>query len=133
GTAVGYSMKGGDFSWPPVGTFRGHQRGPQLATSRYFLMATDITVPVYRAFHSWLGRNTLLKPMWDKWDEGDRKGATEAVPDEVIDNLIVYGSPAACRESISHYVANGTTTPVLSMISLEGIDPWPYIEALTGH
>ncbi|MHB2029485.1 MAG: hypothetical protein ACYCPT_11795, partial [Acidimicrobiales bacterium] len=38
----GYSMKGGDFSWPPVGTFRGHQRGPQLATSRYFLMATDI-------------------------------------------------------------------------------------------
>ena len=34
-------MKGGDFSWPPVGTFRGHQRGPQLATSGYFLMATD--------------------------------------------------------------------------------------------
>ena len=37
-------MKGGDFSWPPVGTFRGHQRGPQLATSGYFLMATDITL-----------------------------------------------------------------------------------------
>ena len=35
-------MKGGDFSWPPVGTFRGHQWGPQLATSEYFLMATDI-------------------------------------------------------------------------------------------
>jgi hypothetical protein len=34
-------MKGGDFSWPPVGTFRGHQWGPQLATSEYFLMATD--------------------------------------------------------------------------------------------
>jgi len=34
-------MKGGDFSWPPVGTFRGHQRRPQLATSGYFLMATD--------------------------------------------------------------------------------------------
>ena len=36
-------MKGGDFSWPPVGTFRGHQWGPQLATSEYFLMATDST------------------------------------------------------------------------------------------
>ena len=35
-------MKGGDFSWPPVGTFRGHQWGPQLATSEYFLMATDM-------------------------------------------------------------------------------------------
>ena len=34
-------MKGGDFSWRPLGTFPGHQRRPQLATSRYFLMATD--------------------------------------------------------------------------------------------
>ena len=40
-------MKGGDFSWPPMGTFRGHQRGPQLATSGYFLMATD----TLRALH----------------------------------------------------------------------------------
>ena len=38
-------MKGGDFSWPPVGTFRGHQRRPQLATSGYFLMATDNGLP----------------------------------------------------------------------------------------
>lgn len=36
------SVRGGDFSWPPVGTFRGHQRGPHLATSGDFLMATDI-------------------------------------------------------------------------------------------
>ena len=41
-------MKGGDFSWPPVGTFRGHQWGPQLATSEYFLMATD-TLPASQA------------------------------------------------------------------------------------
>jgi hypothetical protein len=41
GSAVGCSTKGGDFSWSPVGTFRGHQWGPQLATSGYFLMATD--------------------------------------------------------------------------------------------
>jgi hypothetical protein len=36
-----HSVRGGDFSWPPVGTFRGHQRGPHLATRGDFLMATD--------------------------------------------------------------------------------------------
>jgi hypothetical protein len=34
-------VRGGDFSWPPVGTFRGHQWTLQLANSGDFLMATD--------------------------------------------------------------------------------------------
>src|SRR5580658_85081 len=42
GTSSGCSVRGGDFSWPPVGTFHGHQRGPHVATSGDFLMATDI-------------------------------------------------------------------------------------------
>ena len=36
------SVRGGDFSWPKTGTFRGHQRGHQLAKNGDFLMATDI-------------------------------------------------------------------------------------------
>ena len=35
------SVRGGDFSWPKVGTFHGHQRGPQLAIIGDFFMATD--------------------------------------------------------------------------------------------
>src|SRR3954447_4738445 len=38
---VDASATNGDFRWPPAGTSRGHQRGPQLATSGDFLMATD--------------------------------------------------------------------------------------------
>jgi hypothetical protein len=34
------SVRGGDFPWPRAGTFVGHQRGPHLATSGDFLMAT---------------------------------------------------------------------------------------------
>jgi hypothetical protein len=35
------SVRGGDFSWPKTGTSRGHQRGPQLAITGDFFMATD--------------------------------------------------------------------------------------------
>ena len=35
------SVRGGDFSWPKTGTSRGHQRGPQLAITGGFFMATD--------------------------------------------------------------------------------------------
>lgn len=36
------SVRGEDFSWPPAGTFHGHQRRPHLATSGDFLRAMDM-------------------------------------------------------------------------------------------
>ena len=35
--------------------------------------------------------------MWDAWKAGDRKAALAAIPDEVVDELIVHGSPEQCR------------------------------------
>ena len=59
-----------------------------------FAIAAYMNVPVYAAFHEWLGRGELLRPMWDAWKAGDRKAALAAIPDEVVDDLIVHGSPA---------------------------------------
>jgi probable F420-dependent oxidoreductase len=75
------------------------------------MIAAYLNVPVYAAFHEWLGRGEVLKPMWDAWQSGDRKGALSAIPDSVVDDLIVYGSPEKCRETIERYIANGVTTP----------------------
>jgi probable F420-dependent oxidoreductase len=80
-----------------------------------------LTVPVYAAFHEWLGRGPLLKPMWDAWKAGDRKGATAAIPDEVVDDLIVHGSPEACRAHVERYIANGVTTTALAILPF-GVD-----------
>jgi probable F420-dependent oxidoreductase len=80
-----------------------------------------LTVPVYAAFHEWLGRGPLLKPMWDAWTAGDRKGATAAIPDEVVDDLIIHGSPEACRAHVERYIANGVTTTSLAILPF-GID-----------
>src|SRR5262245_60705204 len=43
-----------------------------------------LNVPVYRAFHEWLGRAELLDPMWQAWERGDRRAAVAAVPPSVM-------------------------------------------------
>ena len=73
-------------------------------------IAAYLNVPVYAAFHEWLGRGEVLQPMWDAWHAGDRAAATAAIPDDVVDQLIVHGSPADCRAHLARYVANGVTT-----------------------
>jgi alkanesulfonate monooxygenase SsuD/methylene tetrahydromethanopterin reductase-like flavin-dependent oxidoreductase (luciferase family) len=84
-------------------------------------IAAYLTVPVYAAFHEWLGRGEQLQPMWDAWAAGDRKAATAAIPDNVVDELVIHGSPDACREHIARYMDNGVTTPALAILPF-GID-----------
>jgi probable F420-dependent oxidoreductase len=85
------------------------------------LVSGYLTVPVYRAYQAWLGHGDALSTMWDAWDAGDRKAATAAVPDEVVDSVCVHGSPGACREQIAGYVSSGVTTPVLALLPV-GLD-----------
>jgi probable F420-dependent oxidoreductase len=87
-----------------------------------FAIAAYLTVPVYRAFHDWLGRTELMAGMQDAWAAGDRKGALAAIPDELVDALVVHGDPAACRERIQSYVQAGVTTPVLALLPV-GVEP----------
>jgi probable F420-dependent oxidoreductase len=81
-----------------------------------FAIAAYLNVPVYAAFHEWLGRGDRLGDMWRLWKEGDRKGALAAIPDEVVDELIVWGRPEQCREHIQRYVDNGVSTPALALL-----------------
>jgi probable F420-dependent oxidoreductase len=81
-----------------------------------FAIAAYLNVPVYAAFHEWLGRGDRLGDMWRLWGEGDRKAALAAIPDQVVDQLIVWGKPAECREHIQRYVDNGVSTPALALL-----------------
>jgi probable F420-dependent oxidoreductase len=98
------------------------------AMGRYAI-AAYLNVPVYAAFHDWLGRGELLADMWRLWKEGDRKGALAAIPDSLVDDLIVWGTPEACREHIGRYIENGVTTPALAVLPF-GIDPGQAIRDL---
>jgi probable F420-dependent oxidoreductase len=82
------------------------------------LVAAYLTVPVYRAFHEWLGRGPALAETWRRWAAGDRAGAAAAVPDEVVDDLVVHGTPEQCREHVRRYVEAGVTVPVLALLPI---------------
>jgi probable F420-dependent oxidoreductase len=80
------------------------------------LISTYLTVPAYAAFHDWLGRGDALKPMHDAWAAGDRTGAAAAVPEDVIDDLVLHGHPRDCRDQVQAYVEAGVRTPVLALL-----------------
>ncbi len=96
-----------------------------------FAIAAYLNVPVYADFHRWLGRSEVLQPMWDAWQAGDRKAALAAIPDELVDQLIVHGSPEQCRATIQRYFDNGVTT---SSIAIMPFDPdlkhWDAVRSL---
>jgi probable F420-dependent oxidoreductase len=87
-----------------------------------FAMAAYLNVPVYRAFHEWLGRGEMLAEHWAQWDAGDRKGSLDKIPESLVDDLIVNGTPDECVAHVERYVANGVTTPALQILPFGGID-----------
>lgn len=96
-----------------------------------FAIAAYLNVPVYAAFHEWLGRGPELQPMWDAWKAGDRKAALAAIPDSVVDDLIVHGSPADCRARIQRYFDNGVTTTSLAIMPFDAdLAHWDAVRSL---
>jgi probable F420-dependent oxidoreductase len=93
------------------------------------LISSYLTVPAYAAFHDWLGRGEALRPMHELWAAGDRKAANAAVPDEVVDQLIVHGSVEQCRARVAQYVANGLDTPIIALLPT-GADQFDLVRAL---
>jgi len=84
-------------------------------------IAAYLTVPVYAAFHEWLGRGEALEGLWSHWKAGDRKAAVESIPDEIVDALVIHGSPDECREHVARYVEAGIDTPVLAILHAEDL------------
>jgi probable F420-dependent oxidoreductase len=86
------------------------------------MIAAYLTVPVYAAFHQWLGRGDIIAPMLTAWNSGDRKGALEAIPDALVDELVIHGPAQECRERVAEYQAAGLDTPVIAIVPVPGLD-----------
>jgi probable F420-dependent oxidoreductase len=96
-----------------------------IDTARFIgkrMIAAYLTVPVYAAFHQWLGRGEIIEPMLTAWNSGDRKGAVAAIPDSLVDELVIHGPAEECRERVAEYHATGLDTPVIAITPVPGID-----------
>jgi probable F420-dependent oxidoreductase len=94
------------------------------------MITAYLTVGAYAEFHRWLGREPVLGPVWDAWAAGDRKGALAAVPDDLVDSLVLHGTPAQVRKQLEDYVAGGVRTPVIALVPAPGTDLVTAVRAL---
>jgi len=92
--------------------------GPEGDLGRRRLINAYLNVPVYRAFHEWLGRGEALKGMWDAWEGGDRKGAVAAIPDRVVGDLVVHGTAEERNAHVRRYLDAGVDTVFLNWFSV---------------
>jgi len=89
----------------------------ELAVRRH--VTAYLNVPVYRAFQEWLGRSEALGPMWSAWQGGDRRAAVAAVPEKVMNDLIIRGSMSEIRAHVDRYLDAGVDTGFLALSTLE--------------
>jgi probable F420-dependent oxidoreductase len=81
------------------------------------LFAAYATVPVYTEFFRALGWAEAIDPMVTAWRAGDRKLALEHVPDELVREVFVLGSPGEMRARMEEFAARGITTLVPLLVA----------------
>lgn len=97
------------------------------------MIAAYLTVPAYAAFHQWLGRGQQLAAMASAWAAGDRRGAVAAIPDAVVDELLVHGTPERCGQRLQEYLSAGVDVAVAALIPTpELADPGRLAAVLAG-
>jgi probable F420-dependent oxidoreductase len=79
-----------------------------------FMFAAYGTVPVYAEFYRWLGWGERIEPMIEAWSAGDRARALELVPEDLVREIFVFGSPEQMRERLDAFVQRGVSTVVLT-------------------
>nr|MDA8118222.1 LLM class F420-dependent oxidoreductase [Actinomycetota bacterium] len=85
-------------------------------------IAAYLNVGVYADFHRWLGRGPQLEQMWELWATGDRAGAVAAIPEDVVDALVVGGTAQQCHRRIAEYFDNGVSVVTVAVMPF-GADP----------
>jgi probable F420-dependent oxidoreductase len=82
-----------------------------------FILAVYVSSPPYEAFLRWIGMDELIDPFLARWRGGDRKGALEAMPDELIRSLLVVGDVDRCKQRLEEYRAGGVRVPCIAPFS----------------
>jgi probable F420-dependent oxidoreductase len=82
-----------------------------------FILAVYVSSPPYEAFLRWIGMDDMIDPFLRLWRGGDRKGALEAMPDELIRSLLVVGDVDECRARLEEYRGGGVRVPCIAPFS----------------
>lgn len=87
-----------------------------------FQMAPYVAVPAYNRYLRAQGFEAEATAVAKLWGSGDRKGAVDAITDELVDGLALIGPAERCKERLEAFREAGLDTPILMLISPSGPD-----------
>lgn len=86
------------------------------------VLADYLQAPAYAEQQRRLGRGDALTPMWRAWAAGDRRGAHAALPSSVLDDLVVWGDRATCRDRLGEMERSTGARPIATFFPPPGTD-----------
>ena len=72
--------------------------------------------PVYNKFLEWAGYPEAAAEIREGWAAKDRERTAAALPDELVDEIGIIGSPDECRALMRDYISGGIHTNIVSCL-----------------
>lgn len=85
-----------------------------------WLITPYLAVLAYNNFIAAQGYDDVASKLMSSWTKGDRDAAREAIPDELVDKLVLIGPSGKCKERIAELREAGLATPILAFLSAQG-------------
>jgi probable F420-dependent oxidoreductase len=76
----------------------------------------------YARFHEWLGNGDAIARIRAAFAAGDREALDAAIPDALVDGIVIHGEPEACRAGLRAFLAAGVTTLCIDVVGSDA--PW---------
>jgi len=97
-----------------IPTFSSDDREAARSAARYNL-AFFSQLPNYRRQWRRAGYGTAMDALQTLWADGNRRAAAAQIPDELIDEVCVFGNVDDCRQQLAAFRAAGADVPVLAV------------------
>jgi alkanesulfonate monooxygenase SsuD/methylene tetrahydromethanopterin reductase-like flavin-dependent oxidoreductase (luciferase family) len=82
------------------------------------LLTGYAVVPTYTATLARQGYGQSVAPVLDAWRAGDRALAASLLPEEIVDDFFVHGTPDECRARLETYREAGVRTAILMHVAV---------------
>lgn len=86
------------------------------------LVADYLAAPAYAGLQRLVGRGPQLAKMWELSAAGDRAGARRALPQAVMEELVVWGSPEECGRRLGEIEKQTGIHPIATLVLPKSAD-----------
>jgi len=94
------------------------------------LLTDYLAAPAYAGLQRLVGRGRQLTKMWELFAVGDRAGARRALPQAVMEELVVWGSPEECGRRLGEIEKQTGIRLIATLVLPSGEDAQSVMQAI---